>query len=166
MRMIMEIRIPLTRGKEAKIDDWNIDIILEYNWRAQQNQDGRWYAMAWNTYPNFVLMHRVIMKPLQGQVVDHMDGDGLNNLEINLYVCSYGQNVQRSGVKRTGATSVFKGVHWESGRGKWKACISKDGKLHFLGRYISEVDAAKAYDDAALELFGQLAYTNFGDDDG
>ena len=153
--------IKLSRGKVSLIDDEDFDLVAEYGWRANQNQDGRWYAMAWDSYPNFILMHRLIMNPAPGMIVDHLDNDGLNNQRENLRVCTYSENVQRSGRKRQGSTSNFKGVHWESARNKWKAMIMKDGRHIYLGRYDSEVAAAEAYDDAVAYYHGEFGYRNF-----
>lgn len=145
----------------SQIEEDDLDLIAKFQWRAQQNKDGRWYAMAWNKYPNFILMHRLIMKPKQGETVDHLDNDGLNNQRGNLRVCSYSENVQRTGFKRNGSTSIFKGVHFETSRSRWKAMITKDGNQIYLGRFATEVDAAIAYDEAVLKLYGDLGYRNF-----
>jgi len=63
-----------------------------------------------------------------------------------------------------GKSSIFKGVHWEASRSKWKAGIMKDGQRIFLGRFESEVEAARKYDKAAYDLFGEFAYLNFPDE--
>jgi HNH endonuclease len=154
------MEIQLSKDQIALIDDEDFALISEFNWRAQQNQDGRWYAMAWNSYPNFLLMHRYVMAANDGEWIDHRNGNGLDNRKENLRVCTPSENQARKGPQ--GITSLFKGVHWESARGKWKAVVTKDGKSHFLGRYDNEVEAAEAYDGAAKELFGEFAYTNFG----
>src|SRR5690606_21334655 len=60
-------------------------------------------------------------------------------------------------------TSRFKGVSWKAGEGKWAANIMRDGVAHRLGRFDDEIAAAQAYDEAARELYGALAYQNFPD---
>lgn len=156
----MSIEIALSRGKIALIDDEDFDIVDEFQWRAQQNQDGRWYAMAWNPYPIFVLMHRHIIGANKDEWVDHRNGDGLDNRKANLRICTPSENAASAGP--TGVTSNFKGVYWEKSREKWHVKIMKNGHRHFIGRFDSEVEAAKAYDGAAFELFGEFAYLNFG----
>ena len=144
------IEIELTREKVALIDDVDYDSIIEYGWRAQQNQDGRWYAIAWDNRPNFVLMHRVIMNPPDDLVVDHIDGNGLNNQRFNLQIITYGENqILRKGVK---------GYHWESGRSKWKAMINVNGKPIYLGRFDSEDEAALAYKNARASFYPNLIF--------
>jgi hypothetical protein len=154
------MEIQLTRDKVALIDEEDFELISEFQWRAQQNQDGRWYAKAWNPYPVFILMHRLILGANDGEWVDHRDNNGLNNYKNNLRICTPSQN--QAGKGPQGNTSLFKGVHWETSRNKWKAVIMQDGKSYFLGRYDSEVEAARVYDETARELFGEFAYTNFG----
>jgi hypothetical protein len=60
-------------------------------------------------------------------------------------------------------SSKFKGVHWHEKCGKWAAQITCDHKTYHLGYFGDEIDAAKAYDKAALKHHGQFAQTNFPD---
>jgi hypothetical protein len=158
------LKVPLTKDKVAKIDDEDLKLISSYSWRAQQNQDGRWYAMAWTVYPYFLLMHRIILCVEDWEIVDHIDNDGLNNQRSNLRVATYSQNVHRGIKTSKNCTSLFKGVHFENSREKWKAIIKFEGQSFFLGRFDSEVEAAKAYDEKARELYGEFAFQNFGDE--
>ncbi len=61
-------------------------------------------------------------------------------------------------------SSIFKGIHYEESRKKWRATIMYERQSFFLGRFDSEVEAAKAYDKKARELYGELAFQNFGED--
>ena len=61
-------------------------------------------------------------------------------------------------------TSKFKGVSWSEARGKWVAQISKGDMHRCIGRFDYETDAAAAYDNAARELFVELAHLNLPDD--
>ena len=91
-------------------------------------------------------------------VVDHMDGDGLNNRRENLRVCTHRQNIEASR-SRTGF-SQFKGVTFDKARGVWIAQIKVNYARKFLGRYDSQVKAAQAYNAAALIAFGEFAVLN------
>jgi hypothetical protein len=106
-------------------------------------------------------LHRVIMDALPNQMVDHINGNGLDNRRCNLRLATVLQNnVNRR--SRPGSTSKYVGVHWCSDRGKWMAAIGSDnGRKKNLGRYLDEVEAAKAYDKAAFAMYGEFANLNF-----
>lgn len=108
-------------------------------------------------------MHQEIAKRagwLESDVIDHADGNGLNNTRENLRPCSYNQN-SANRRKSVGTYSRFKGVTWVKARGKWKASIKAYGEVYFLGEFDNEQDAARAYDAAAIKIFGDFSATNF-----
>jgi len=107
-----------------------------------------------------VYMHRMIMRPRQGYVVDHIDGNGLNNRRCNLRVCTRRQNQANQGPR--GGSSRFVGVYRH--KNKWEAGIRCRGKRYYLGLFDDEVEAAKARDRKAYELHGAHAYLNFPED--
>lgn len=91
-----------------------------------------------------VYMHRFILGLVRGDgtQVDHIDRDKLNNRRANLRVVSPRQNAQnRIGA---GRTSPFRGVHYHRASGKWMASAQVAGKVHSLGYYDDELDAAIA----------------------
>lgn len=156
--------IPLTRGYVVIVDD------NDYEWLSRRN----WYALGVhpNVYaarkkrkaeggPGIVLMHRVVAQAEDGDFVDHKNHDGLDNRRVNLRVCPQGLNLanQRSS---TGG-SCFKGVYWNRERKRWVAQIGVNGVKRRLGRYLSEEAAARAYDRAASEVWGDYANLNFPD---
>jgi hypothetical protein len=105
-------------------------------------------------------MHREIMNAQLGECVDHISRDGLDNRKSNLRICTVSQNgMNRRG--KIGGTSKFKGVSSPSMTSKWVANIRVNGKNKCLGRFENNVDAAKAYDVAAKEYYGEFARTNF-----
>lgn len=105
-------------------------------------------------------LSRVIMGNPKG-VVDHINGDVFDNRKSNLRVCSQRQNSCNQ-KKHKGSLSCFKGVHWHKALKKWRARITPAGKSIHLGLYESEIAAAKAYDNAAREYYGEFARLNFG----
>jgi hypothetical protein len=154
-------QIPLTQGKFALVDDADLEWLSQYKWRIHKKPGGRFYARTsikingvWKT----VGMHQLIMG-LPEQEVDHRNRNGLDNQRCNLRECSRSHNQQNT--IRPGGTSSFKGVSWQSSRRKWLAAICVNQKRINLGRYINEIDAAKAYDEAAKLHFGENALTNF-----
>jgi hypothetical protein len=103
-------------------------------------------------------IHRRIMQPPDGVIIDHKNGYFGDNRRENLRTCTYSENNRNR--RSVGGKSKYKGVCWVRDHGKWKAAI-RPGKQIFLGYFESEVDAAIAYDKAAIKHFGQFARTNF-----
>lgn len=101
-------------------------------------------------------MHREIMKPPKGMVVDHRNHEGLDNHRHNLRVCTQQENVWNS--RPCGSRSGFKGVtpHWD----KWAAKLKYKGKTYRLGDYDDPVAAARARDRKAHELCSEYAWFN------
>ena len=154
-------QIPLTQGKFALVDDEGYKRLSEYSWHAQKQPNAYYACRDIGSPPNRIRlkMHRVIMCAKKGEDVDHRDCNGLNNQKYNLRRCTRSQNIRYSR-KRKGCTSIFKGVHWHVGADKWQAKIFVDGKAISLGLYFDEVEAAKAYDEAAMKYFGKFARLN------
>ena len=96
------------------------------------------------------------------EVVDHIDGNGMNNIRENLRPSSFSQN-QGNRKKTPGTSSRFKGVTWVKHKYRqcWKATIKAYGESYFLGEFFNEEDAARAYDEAAIKIFGEFAVLNF-----
>lgn len=103
-------------------------------------------------------LHRALMGDPEGLVVDHINGNKLDNRRYNLRVCSTKENIRNSAAQS--GSSSYKGVHWDKSKSKWTATIKVDRQSKFLGRFDSEEDAARAYDTAAKEYFGEYARLN------
>lgn len=159
--------IPLTQGKFAIVDDEDYDRISELNWFVMNNQR-IFYAGGWSPMVNgkrtHYLMHRIIMDACKGQQIDHKDGNGLNNQRMNLRFCTISQNLQNQRIsKHPSKHSKYKGVTWHKSAKKWQASIrGENHRDYYLGSFVNEEDAAKAYDKKAKELFGEFARCNYG----
>jgi AP2 domain len=126
-------------------------------WYLQRKISRQGYAVTYiNRYP--VEMGKFILG-IDG-TVDHIDGDTFNNQRHNLRTATTQQNRANS-KKVAKAASRFKGVFLSNNGKKWRAHIKFEGKQTHLGTFDSEEDAAKAYDRAAKDLFGEYARTNF-----
>ena len=109
-------------------------------------------------------MHRQLMNPPKGMVVDHVSGNRIDNTRSNLHVCTPAENC-RNRPKRRGSSSQYLGVYRVKQMDKWMALICLGGKHNrTLGYFDDEIDAARAYDRAAVAHFGEAAKLNFPDE--
>lgn len=103
-------------------------------------------------------MHRLILNAPDHVRVDHRNGDGLDNRRDNLRYATTSQNCGNQRVGRNN-TSGYKGVTPRPS-GKWRARIMYQRQCQHLGEYETKEDAARAYNEAALRLFGPFARLN------
>jgi len=105
-------------------------------------------------------MHRVIMRAPKGVMCDHRNYNGLDNRKSNLRLCTSAQNQYNKRPKK-GCASRYKGVVLRKDCKRWRARIGFKRKRIHIGDFDDQMDAAMAYDDKAVELFGEFAYLNF-----
>lgn len=151
----------------ALIDSSDIPLVEPFNWclqiRKKPTADYPYVKASMRNaegWQKIILLHRFLLSIVDTTIeVDHRDGDGLNNRRGNLRACTHRQNQanQRSHCGK----SRFKGLGFiKSGNG-WQAQICVNYQRIYLGFFKSEVDAAKAYDVAAVKYFGEFARLNF-----
>lgn len=150
-------------GRVALVDDEDYELVRAYRWYIKEVARGdrvriQSYAAA-NTWREGrrtrIMMHRLITGYL---LVDHINHNGLDNRRANLRPATASQNGANAR-PRAGGTSQFKGVCWRPRYGKWQARIGRAGRN--LGSFATEEEAARAYDAAARELWGEFARLNF-----
>jgi hypothetical protein len=146
--------IPLTKGKFAIVDAADYPALSKYKWFAQEVAGG-FYA-ARHEAGKTILMHRQIMQPPPGMVVDHIDGNRANNSRVNLRVCTQRHNVCNS--RPHGGRSGFKGV--TPHRDKWDSKFSYRGETYRAGVFDDPVEAARARDLLAVDVLGEYAWLN------
>lgn len=105
------------------------------------------------------LHHMVIGKPTKGFVVDHINGNKLDNRSVNLRFVTYGENLANKGANSLNKIGV-KGVYRNKNRKRWCAAITHSGKFRYIGTYDTIEEASRAYDKTATELRGDLAWVN------
>lgn len=156
--LVSPVEIPLTQGFVAFVDEQDAHL-KEFRWWPKKDKYTT-YACA-RINGKMVTMHRLIMdfpeKPIN---VDHIDRNGLNNCRSNLRLVTNSLN-QANKRKQKNSSSVFKGVSRVTGYDTWYAEGRYEGKRFYLGSFKVEEEAALAYDDWALETFGEHANLNF-----
>lgn len=147
--------IPLTEGLYAYVDTADYEWLSKWNWHTTS---GGYPARSGKGKQIF--MHREIMQPPEKMVVDHVDGNKANCCRFNLRTCTRKEN-QANLRKQRGTCSRFKGVSYNKRRRKYFAQCDFGGNHRWLGFFNEEVDAARAYDRAAVEESGEFARVNF-----
>jgi hypothetical protein len=154
--------IQLTQGKVAIVDDEDFEYLNQWKWHASK-LGNKFYAQRHNnlliTKNIKILMHRNIMKPKKGFVIDHIDGNTLNNKKNNLRICTHAENMRNSKMPINN-TSGFKGVSYVKKNNTYMSSIRFNDKKIYLGLFINPIDAAKAYNAAAVKYHGEFANLN------
>ena len=157
-------RIPLTQGKYAIVDPEDYPRISKHKWYVVRSPRSDYAARSVSIgyrRQKPVQMHRVIMNARPGQCIDHIDNNGLHNRKANLRLASRAQNSWNKRKQRGNHSSKYKGVSFFKREKKWHARIQANGKKIFLGIFKNEIDAAKAYDRAAIKYHRDFALLNF-----
>ncbi len=141
--------IELTQGFVAIVDDEDWKHLSRWRWKVLKCKGGKFYACR-STKSATILMHRVVAKASDGMLVDHKNGNGLDNRRDNLRLATQSQNQFNTNKSR--GSSERRGVSWHSEQKKWMAQIRHEGKSYFLGRFDSEEDAHAAYLKKRSEL--------------
>ena len=151
-------RIPLSDGsKFAIVDQQDYEALAKHRWGlgGPANNPYAVRTQAGRT----ILMHREIIEIPTGMVCNHINHNRLDNRRCNLRAVTYPQNGWNA-LPRNDGTSRYKGVCWNSTTRRWHAGICHLGRVIYIGSYKFEEDAAIAYDDMAMRLFGEFAALN------
>ena len=167
----MAREIPLTKGYVTLVDDADFEWLSQWKWFV--HIDTRGWKCAQRKRDKVepgstahIVMHRAILgvAHLRGRfTVDHINHDTLDNRRDNLRLCTSREN-SRNRLLNRNSTSGYKGVSWRVRERRWQAYIKTGGKLRGLGYFAVKEEAARAYDAAAVEAFGEFAYLNFPDE--
>lgn len=165
-----EARLIVTSRKygtfEVLIDLEDAERIRQHQWHVSPRPKGLTYFRT-NVYPDSSgvpvtwRLRRFILSAPDGVLVDHVNPDNtLDNRKANLRLCTHTENMHNPRpIDR--AKSRYKGVGWEPRWSYWRVRIVVNGKRQYIGRFDSEIDAARAYDDACRKYYGEFAWLNF-----
>ena len=149
-------KIQLTYGKQALVDDSTYGLLSQFGWTIDKRNNC--VISTAKDLPER-RMSRMIMNAQQGEVVDHIDGNPLNNQFVNLRICTQKQNMYNRKINKN-SKSGYKGVTYNKGIEMYTAQIRYNGKLKYLGSYMNKKEAAEAYNNAATKQFGEYARLN------
>lgn len=159
------ITVPLANGMAVLIDAADVDLVLPYHWTATRWKH-TYYAVRFvkeDGRQRTILMHREIMCAPTGTMIDHRNGNGLDNRRtVNLRFATPTQN--NANARRRNNRSGYKGVSWHRANGMWHTRAKKNGREYCGGYYRDPIDAARAYDRLARRLFGEFTRPNFPDE--
>lgn len=143
------MEIPLTRGYTTIVDAEDYQKVCKWNWYAFHPDRARTYV-ARRQNGKAVWMHRQIMDCPEHLQIDHINRNGLDNRRCNLRLATASENGMNKGVPLT-KSSKYRGVSFYRERGTWQAQIKTKGKNRGLGHFKTEIEAAKAWDEAAKQ---------------
>ena len=157
-------RIYLGEGKFTIVDEQDYYRYNDFSW-SPQKKSRTYYAIRvisnCEKTLRIVSLHREIMNEPKGLLVDHKNGDGLDNRRANLRTATRFDNIHNRRKRKTKTSSRYTGVHIDKETGRWVVRIRNRGKRIWLGSFAEEEEAAKAYDRAARKYYGEFARLNF-----
>lgn len=139
-------------GKVALVDDEDFIKVNDFKWY----RSGKYPVRSLGKRPNRtkISLHRFLMNPNKKMMVDHINGNGLDNRKSNLRICTNSQNIMNA-KKSEQRSSKYKGVCRNTAR-PWRAYIGRK----ILGSFATEKEAAQAYNSAAKKIYGDFARLN------
>lgn len=157
-------RIRLTECKFAIVDPQDFYWLNNFYWLTVGKRNNLYAARLIRTPSgrlNAILMHKQILDAPAGLLVDHRNTNSLDNRRANLRLATPSQNSCNSRRDKSNTYSRYRGVSFSKRKQKWFAAIRVNGKKIWLGYFDNEIDAARAYDKAALEYHKDFAQLNF-----
>lgn len=142
-------------GVSFLFDKDDYEAVKRFRWWV--NNHG--YVCADDANRHRIWLHRLVMQNPDGKLIDHINGDRTDCRKSNLRVATAKQNSRNSTCERK-HNAGYKGVYFDSARGKYEAHIRPNGRKIHLGRFATAREAALAYNRAAVVYFGEFANIN------
>jgi hypothetical protein len=159
-------KIKLTQGKVALVDDEDYDWLNQWKWFAKRDEH-RFYVETHdkNDHSKHLRMHRVITNCPSNMVVDHIDGNGLNNQKDNLRICTNRQNCKNRRINKNNKSGycgvdLDKNLYDKGYKNYWRVRIRVKDRESYIGHFNTKKKAALAYNEAAKKYFGDFARLN------
>ena len=144
-------------GRKMLFDECDAPFVESRNWSLKLNKSGRQHVRDGRG-----LLTRQLLSAPDGMHVDHINGNTLDNRRCNLRICTHSENQWNR--KRGHGATRFKGVALLGDKravSKWRATVQRHGRRYTIGTFKTALEAALAYDAAAVRLFGEFAAPNF-----
>jgi len=159
--------IKISKDLETLVSNEDFNEVSQFKWSAYQitgtSHTGKVYYYGYKVGRKIqgkrIWLHNFIMEPSKDMFIDHINGDPLDNRRENLRIVTHRENTLNRGKRSNGKTSQFLGVSLTKHR-NFRAGIKVNNKNINLGHFKSEIEAAKAYNNAALLYFGKFARLN------
>ncbi len=155
MRQLI-IKSPKYGDYTVLVDDEDYNNVSKHKWCLQKAKYG-FYAARYDKMV-YLFMHRVILNALNGEICDHVDGNGLNNQKDNLRKCTVSENNRNSKIRKHNSAN-YKGIELQKS-GKYHVRITLNKNRISVGTFDTELQAAAAYNRAAIQLHGEFANLN------
>lgn len=153
--------IPLSQGQYALVDEQDFEYLNQWKWCAVwDKKTNGYYAKRAAGNGKQIYMHRLLVNPTKGMVVDHRNHNTLDNQRVNLRVCTRKENAWNQ--RRPSNKAGYRGVI--SHKNRFVSQITVNYERKYLGSFATSLEAARVYDNAAKTYFGQFAITNFKDE--
>jgi len=155
----------MAQPRYAKVKPADYDHLRRYEWFAKKGTRN-FYAVRRARGPKgsklaTIYMHRELIDVADGLLIDHVNQDSMDNRRANLRGATRAQNIRNRKKFSTSSVSKYKGIYRYKDKKRWVARIMFERKRIHLGIFCDEIDAAKAYDRAAIKYHGEFASLNF-----
>jgi hypothetical protein len=152
-------------GRKAKLDDEHYEAAAKFIWHSWQTGERIWVARNRShkvaKSGGKIYLQSVVLDLKPGDIVIFRNRDYLDFRPENLAIADRQAASARKSISRETFSSQYRGVSWNRTKEIWQVVMQDHNRLIWVGAYDEEEEAAQAYDDKALELYGEFATLNF-----